>query len=65
MVSVGSRKSATRSSIASYFGRASASLAENLDTSRWVIALSGPSSSERPSGNGVNDDGLRGSISKP
>ncbi len=65
IVSVGSRKSATRSSIASYLGSASASLAENFETSRCVIALSGPSSSERPSGNGVNDEGLRGSISKP
>ena len=65
MVSVGSRKSATRSSMASYRGSASASLVENLEISRWVIALSGPSSSERPSGNGVNDDGLRGSISNP
>ena len=65
MISVGSRKSATRSSIASYFGSASASLAENFEISRWVSALSGPSMSERPSGNGVNDDGLRGSISKP
>ena len=65
MMSVGSRKSATRSSIASYLGSASASLAQNLEISRCVSALSGPSISERPSGNGVNDDGLRGSISKP
>ena len=43
--SVGSRKSATRSSIASYFGSASASFVENLETSRWVSALSGPISS--------------------
>ncbi len=62
---VGSRKSATRSSIASYCGSASASLAENFAISRRVRSLSGPSMSERPSGNGVNDDGLRGSISKP
>jgi len=63
--SVGSRKEATRSSIASYFGSASASLAENLAISRWVSALLGPSIKERPSGNGVNDEGLRGSILKP
>ncbi len=65
MTSVGSRKSATRSSIASYLGSASASLVENFEISRCVCALSGPSMSERPSGNGVNEEGLRGSISKP
>jgi hypothetical protein len=65
ITSVGSRKSATRSSIASYLGSASASLVENLAISRRVSALSGPSISERPSGNGVKDDGLLGSISNP
>jgi hypothetical protein len=42
MSSVGSSNAATRSSIASYFGRLSASLVENLLTSRYVICLSGP-----------------------
>ena len=54
-----------RSSIASNFGRLSASRAENFDTSRWVIALSGPISRERPSGSGVKLDGLRGIIANP
>ena len=40
-------------------------LRENLLTSRCVISLSGPIMSDRPSGNGENDDGLRGSSSKP
>ena len=64
-MSVGSMRSAQRSSIASYFGSASASLRENLLTSRWVISLSGPIMRDRPSGNGEKDDGLRGSSSKP
>src|SRR6185437_7322954 len=65
MSSVGSMNRATRSSISSYRGSESASFAENLLTSRCVRSLSGPSISDRPSGNGVNDDGSRGSISKP
>src|SRR5207249_5223502 len=59
-ISVGSMKSAIVSSHASYFGNAAASRVENLLISRSVSALSGPRSSERPSGKGVNDAGLRG-----
>src|SRR5438876_1794736 len=40
-INIGSRKVATRSSIASNFGRLWASFLENLETSRRVISLSG------------------------
>ena len=63
MVSVGSTTAATRSSIASYCGYRSASRLLNFAISLRVISASEPIISERPSGNGVNDDGLRGSTS--
>ena len=43
-ISIGSRKAATRSSMASYRGRFWASGFENFETSRCVISLSGPMS---------------------
>jgi len=52
---------AMRSSMASYAGRRAASRAENFETSRWLSAASGPMRSERPSGKGVKEEGLRGS----
>ena len=64
-VSVGSTTAATRSSIATYFGYASASRALNFAISRAFCASSAPSMRYRPSGNGENDDGLRSSSSKP
>ena len=63
MVSVGSTTAATRSSIASYCAYRSASRLLNFAISLRVISASGPIISERLFGNGVNDDGLRGSTS--
>ena len=65
MPRVGSTKAATRSSMASYSGYRAASRALNLAISARVCSASGPRVSERPSGSGVNDEGLRGSTSKP
>ena len=56
---VGSIATAIRSASPRTRGR-SASRTENLDTSRWFSSGSGPMRRDRPSGNGVNEDGLRG-----
>ena len=64
-VIVGSTKAATRSSMASYDGKRSASRALNFEISRRLSSASDPSRSDRPSRNGVNDDGCRASTSNP
>ena len=64
-VIVGSMKAATRSSMASYEGKRAASRALNFEISRRLRSVSDPSRSERPSRNGVNDDGWRASTSNP